>query len=435
MEKFRKGISAPGLVKLVRKRFEKIEDKKNRRGKNRINLADCLMSGMAIFGLKYASLLQFEEQMRHRDSGNLESLYQVKRVPSDTYFREELDEVNPEDVLGAFTDIFREVQRGKGLERYTYLNGAYLVAIDGTGYFHSNEVHCKSCCEKHHRDGTVSYYHQMLGAAIVHPNHKEVIALGPEPIIKEDGDKKNDCERNAAKRLIARLVKEHPKLPMIVIEDALYGNDPHIQLLKEHGLSYIIGVKPADHTFLFDWVKKSERQRFEFKDEKGIIHRFEWVSNVPLNESHLETNVNFLEYWEIGKTTQHFTWITDLKLSKKTVQAVMRGGRARWKIENETFNTLKNQGYQFEHNFGHGKKHLSTVLAYLMMLAFLIDQIQAFSCDLFKNALLACHNKKSALWRRMRSAFFEFNIPSWESLYTHIVGKHPRPPLPHLNST
>ena len=63
---------------------------------------------------------------------------------------------------------------------------------------------------------------------------------------------------------------------------------------------------------------------------------------------------------------------------------MVRGGRARWKIENETFNTLKNQGYQFGHNFGHGKQNLSTIFVMLMMLAFLVDQTQELCCPLFQ---------------------------------------------------
>ena len=100
---------------------------------------------------------------------------------------------------------------------------------------------------------------------------------------------------------------------------------------------------------------------------------------------------------------------------------ITRGGRARWHIENETFNTLKNQGYHFEHNFGHGYKNLSTVFAMLMMLAFLIDQTEQFCCGLFQGALKKLNSKKSRLWRRVKG-FFEFHVVnSWEALYRAII--------------
>ena len=94
-----------------------------------------------------------------------------------------------------------------------------------------------------------------------------------------------------------------------------------------------------------------------------------------------EVTIRCLEYWAIGdEKVQHFSWVTDLRVSTRNVYALMRGGRARWKIENETFNTLKNQGYHFEHNYGHGEQNLSGVFATIMMLAFLVDQTQQLCC-------------------------------------------------------
>jgi len=104
----------------------------------------------------------------------------------------------------------------QGLEDMRYLDGHYLLSLDGTGYFSSSEVHCDQCCEKHHRDGRITYYHQILGAVIVHPDQSEVFPLAPEPILKQDGAKKNDCERNAAKRFLTALRREHPHLKLIV---------------------------------------------------------------------------------------------------------------------------------------------------------------------------------------------------------------------------
>ena len=82
-------------------------------------------------------------------------------------------------------------------------------------------MHCECCCEKHHRNGRIEYYHQMLGAVLVHPEHSEVIPLAPEPIVKGDGATKNDCERNASKRLLSDLRREHPHLKVLVVEDGL----------------------------------------------------------------------------------------------------------------------------------------------------------------------------------------------------------------------
>ena len=417
----RKCLSAPGLIKELRACFDKIEDTKTSRS---LPLSDCLMSGLAVFSLKYPSLLQFD-QGREDDliQSNLKSLYGIKRAPSDTYLRERLDDVSPEALRRSFRRLLHLLQRGKGLEGFDYLDGHYLLSIDGTGYFSSSEVHCKQCCQKHHRDGHVTYYHQMLSAVLVHPEKSEVFALAPEPIMQQDGNSKNDCERNAAKRLLNALRREHPHMKLVVIEDALASNAPHIRLLKELNLRFILGAKQTDHQFLFDWVDTIEGVKTEeITNENGITHCFRYLNKVPLNDANFELEVNFLEYWEhhsSGKT-QHFSWVTDITITSTNLMQLMRSGRARWRIENETFNTLKTQGYHFEHNFGHGYKNLSTVFAYLMMLAFLIDQVQQRCCSLFQLAKQKA-KRNIYFWEKVRGLFLNYLLPNWEVLYKAIA--------------
>jgi hypothetical protein len=178
--------------------------------------------------------------------------------------------------------------------------------------FSSTSVHCVNCCEKHHQDGHVTYYHQMLGAVVVHPDQKEVFPLCPEPISKTDGSSKNDCEQNAMKRFLADFHREHPQLEVVFTEDALGAKGPYLKRILEIGAHFIVNVNPTGNPGL---------------------------------------------------------------------------------IENETFNTLKNQGYQFERNFGHGYKNLSHVFGILMFLAFLIDQVQQRCCGLFQEALRRSRKK------------------------------------------
>jgi hypothetical protein len=179
-------------------------------------------------------------------------------------------------------------------------------------------------------------------------------------------------------------------MKFIVIEDALASNTPHIKLLEELNYRYLLGAKQTDHKFLFDWVDTTPTTcHHEQTNEKGVTHRFRYLNHAPLNDPNFELAINFLEYWEIkpnGKTT-HFSWVTDISITPDNLMRLMRAARARWKVENETFNTLKNHGYHFEHNFGHGYHHLSTVMVHLMMQAFLIDQIQQRCCKLFNRAL------------------------------------------------
>jgi len=315
-----------------------------------------------------------------------------------------------------------------------FLDVHYLVALDGTGYFSSNTIHCDSCLRKAHRNGSITYHHQMLGAAIIHPDFREVIPLMPEPIVKQDGTEKNDCERNAAKRFITKLRQDHPHLKFIITEDALSSNAPHIETLHDYGCHYILGVKEGDHAYLFKQGQAAEEAGrvtyYERHDRAaGLVHRFRFVNDIPLNGARTDVRVNFIEYWEMSQDqVQPFSWVTDLRVSKRNVYKLMRGGRARWKIENETFNTLKNQGYNFEHNYGHGEKHLSVVFAMLMMLAFLVDQTQQLCCALFR-AVWAKFGSKRLLWERMRALFYDYRLDSMrellEALYVGFEKSHP----------
>jgi hypothetical protein len=265
--------------------------------------------------------------------------------------------------------------------------------------------------------------------------------LMPEPIVKQDGTDKNDCERNAAKRFVAKLRRDHPHLKFLVTEDSLSSNAPHIETLHAYDLRYLLGVKAGDHAYLFTQVQAAEHAgrvtSYERHDRTaGVVHRFRFVNDVPLNASNADLRVNFIEYWEIAADkVQHFSWVTDFRVSKRNVYHLMRGGRARWKIENETFNTLKNQGYNFEHNYGHGEQNLSVVLAAMMMLAFLVDQVQQLCCALFR-AVWTKLGSKRMLWERMRALFYDYAFTSMRQLFEALLyGFEKSPPVLRLNTS
>jgi len=420
----RKDLSADSLFRSLRSHFGSLPDPRS--GEVEIPLGDALMSAFSMFSLKDPSLLAFDDR-RHDPNDNFRTIYGINRVPSDSQMRAILDPVNPAGLRTPFREIFRRLQRGKVLERFAYRDGHYLLSLDGTTYFSSSKTHCSSCLEKHHRNGSVTYSHQLLGATLVHPDLKEVIPLAPEPIIQQDGQTKNDCERNATRRWLKLFRQEHPHLPVIVIEDALSANAPHLRDLRAARAHYIIGVKPGDHAFLFAHVQArddaGQMQVLTLADPAtGVLHHFRFCNGVPLNESNPDELVNVLEYWEIHPDgrVQHFSWITDFLLIPETAWDIMRGGRARWKIENETFNTLKNQGYHLEHNYGHGEQNLSVVLALLMMLAFLVDQVQQSCCPLFQ-AVWHKMKTKSHLWEEIRNCFHRLVFDSMEEFLTALL--------------
>jgi hypothetical protein len=430
--RLRKHLNADALFAAMHAGFNKIKDHRSESIQH--SLADTLMAGFAMFSLKDPSLLAFDER-RFAEPHNLKTIYGMQSIPCDTSMREILDGVSPESLRPLFKDGFRPLQRGKVLEKMRFMDNGYLLNLDGTGYFSSTKLYSDACLEKVSRKGEVTYHLQAVGAAIVHPDFREVIPLCPEIIRKQDGQTKMDCERNAVRRMLGKLRNDHPHMDFIVNEDALAANAPHIRDLQTYGLRYILGVKEGDHKFLFQFideaVENGEALELVIPDEQKeeISHCFRIIYNAPLNKTNQDIRLTFVEYWEDNpkkKKVLHFSWITNLAITPENVYQFMRGARARWKIENETFNTLKNQGYQFGHNFGLGRQHLSEVFVLLMMLAFLVDQIQQLCCPLFQAAWKRWKTKRS-LWEKVRSKFHDFYIDTMEELYRALIDHKPAP--------
>lgn len=423
-------LNADAMFSNIRKDLQKVPD--HRAANASIPLGDALMSGFAMFSLKDPSLLAFDERRLERPE-SLHGVYGVGVIPSDTQMRTILDAVQPTHLRRPFRSVFHQLQRGKVLPKMTCLGGYLLLAIDGTGIHSSENIGADYCLTKERRNGTIEYHLQMVSGAFVSPNCSAVFPICPELILRQDGSTKNDCERNATKRLVADFRREHPHLKVIVTEDGLSANAPHIKELIAHDLRYILAAKPGDHAFLFGQVdeaaERGEIAELVLPDNKKAsrMHCFRFINSVPLNKaSQDELRVNFLEHWEVEAKGEEvavlnrFSWVTDLEITPDNVMEIMRCGRARWRIENETFNTLKNQGYNLGHNYGLGKKHLSAVFMHLMMLAFLVDQVQQFCCPLFQAARAKLSSKRS-LWERIRNYFHTFIARSMEVILRMIA--------------
>ena len=422
----RQGLTPDNLIAELRQKLQIVTD--TRASNRSFSLSDILMCGYAMFSLKYSSLLQFETQTQV-ERQNLQHLYGIKKVCTDSQMRKILDKCDPQELRVLYATNFKELEH-LGITNEYESAGFLIIAIDGVTHFQSNHVKCPHCLEKKFKDGTISYSHSMLCAMLVNPDQKEVFVMGTEPILKQDGIEKNDCERNASKRLINWLSEHYKGKNFLITEDALYSNAPNIIQILENNWSYILGIKPDGNKHLFAIFDKSKadaltnEQPFEEHSvtQKGINHSFKYVNKVSLNSSNKDVIVNVLLYQQTdkkGKTTQ-FAWVTNLHLEKKSIIQVMKIGRSRWKIENETFNTLKNQGYNFEHNYGHGKENLSTILAYLMFLAFHNDQLIQRCNQQFKKIWEAAKSRLK-IWQALRALFFVVKWQSFKELYDNMA--------------
>jgi Transposase DDE domain len=414
----------------LRSIFDNREDK---RAENACHsLPDIIMAGFAMFHLKYSSLLSFDTQTE-MEKANLQHIYGIANLCSDSTMRRVLDSQNPDFLRDLLSQKVAKLDKMGVLRAYEYKIGAknyLIVANDGVQYFSSKKISCPCCLTKNHQNGTTTCHHNMLAATLVNPNHREVFPMCLEPIVRQDGCTKNDCELNAAKRQLTKFETDYQHLQrkynFLFIEDALYANVPHLKNLTGKGNDYLLNVKPDSHKTLFGQIE-GRKQRglvktFTFTDTDKTKHYFEYTEKILLFEEHPDFRTTFISYTQTDKKgiSTTFTWITSLKVNERTLMPIMRAARSRWKVENETFNTLKNQGYHFEHNYGHGKKHLSTFLAYLMFLAFFIDQMIQACCHIFKEIEKNIPTKKK-LWETMRSLFMTTIQVSMTAIYRNIA--------------
>ena len=411
------------LFAKIRTGFQRIID--HRWGNITFSLADMLSAAFAMFSLKDPSLFHFQNEYPHRKD-NLKRIYGIDKIPKDTALREGLDGIAPKSISALLDIPLQTLQQHKVFDDRQVLGGYNIISIDGTGHYCSGKIDCPHCLTKKHRDGTVGYYHQLLAAVAVHPQQATVFPVECEAIVRQDGSTKNDCELNAAKRLIPSIRERLPNLDILVVCDALYDNGPFIRLLIKHEMRFIIGIKEGLILTEIPELKEQNKLTCVSWKKKNRQCTAQFINGLMLNGQNQDINVNFIEYTETdikaGKIKYYHTWITDIHIDAGNVCEIADAGRSRWKVENETFNTLKNQGYHLEHNYGHGKQYLTTNLALLTMLAFLADQVIQHLDTGFQNAWTRCRTKR-ALWEKVCQVFDLIPALSMNAIHRFIGGE------------
>jgi len=410
--------------------FQEVEDHRNQEN-TKIKLKDILLSGFALFSLKDRSLLKFTKEYKTR-ANNLNNIYGINKLPSDTSMRQVIDKVDSKKLQPILAKSVKDLIEEKQLLSYELFGGYFYVPIDGTDYFSSQNVHCEKCLVTNHQTGTKTYRDKGLVATLVHPEQKEVFPLAIEAIVKQDGATKNDSELTATYRLLPSIKAAFPaKQPVIIGGDAIFACASFLNQVLAYDWDFLLTIKEGNQPFPFEQFKKliKTKKATEIKKVNHSKNRkqiYQYANGLILNKDNPDLKVNFLRYQEIdlqtGEILKEFNWITSIEISNKNVKKIVLTGRSRWKIENETFNTLKNQGYAFEHNFGHGKEYLADNFAILMLLAFLIDQIAQRLDKNFKKAWITA-NTKIDLWEKIRRYFDMVNCESMDLIYKIIAGE------------
>jgi len=424
----KKHLSFDSLLYGMSRTFDKIED--HRVPSVKYGLRDTLMSGFAMMFTQEPSLLQFQQTQKNvTEVCNLETVFGVKDIPKDSQMRDIIDNVDRENFRPIFSNYFERLRRGKHLENFELFPNQYYLAIDGSQYFGSEKVQCPGCLEKHHKNGSVSYAHHILQGAIMHPDQKVVIPFMPMEIRNEDGHQKQDCEMNAAKRFIDATHKDHPRLNIILGGDGLFSKQPVIEDARDKNMNFIFVAKPDDHKVLMEWVdikRATGNMGTKTIIEGNTSHIYEWVNQIPLNGNKETVIINYFRYQKIinengvERISYRNSWVTDFLIGEKNIETLVRGGKCRWKVENECFNTLKNQGYNIEHNYGHGEKNLSFNFLCLILLAFYFHQIFELTDGIFQDCRKKWGSKKN-LWSKIRALLDFFIFDSWYHLLEFLL--------------
>jgi hypothetical protein len=423
------------LLGSLRRCLEGFPDK--RRGLNvSYPMVDIGMAAFSVFFMQSPSFLAHQRRFEEGyGRSNCESLFGLSKVPSDNHIRDMLDPASPELLRPVFAEAVEQLARAPdGLDAFRRLGGHTLIALDGTQYHSSNKIHCRHCSTRLRGKGETEYFHAMLAATLVAPGHDKVIPLQPEFIVPQDGAEKQDCENRAAKRWLAAHARDYAALDPIYLGDDLFSRQPLCQAVLEAGGHFIFVCKPSSHPTIEDYLTGIELPSVEETVKRGkqrFVHRYRWLGDLPLRDGKDALKVNWFEIEIIdpaGKTTYRNSFITDLSVGPDNVVELAACGRARWKIENETFNVLKNNGYNLEHSFGHGKQNLAAILVTLNLLAFAIHTVSDIADELWRAAREKLGPRYN-FFGKLAAITAYLIFPSWDDLLLTLAFAKP-PPLP-----
>jgi hypothetical protein len=402
--------------------------------KCRYSMADIGLAAVSVFFMQSPSFLAHQRALAAgHGRSNCQTLLGMSAIPSDNHIRQMLDGNKPAAFDGLFVKAVEAVAAAGGLSTFQRLGGRLLIALDGTEHFCSRKIGCPQCSHRRRSDGGTEYFHAFLGATVVAPGHTRVLPLPPEFITPQDGAEKQDCERAAAKRWLAKHGNALARFRPVFLGDDLYACQPIVSAIRDAGASFILTCKPSSHQTIAEYltgVELDEHRQTIVQRAKRSTHIYRWLSHVPLRAGQDALSVNWFSVEILdakAKRTYYNSFVTDLPVTADTVAELAAGGRARWKIENETFNVLKTNGYNLEHNFGHGKLTLASLLVSLNLLAFAFHTVASLAVLAWRNAVQA-RGPSYSFFEHLRTITAYIVFPDWDNLLAAIEDPKRRPP-------
>ncbi len=403
-----------------------------RTGKNsQYKMADAGMGAFSVFFTQSASFLEHQEEMkRKKGRSNAESMFGMVNIPSDNHIRTLLDPVLPKLIAPMYRIVYQGLEQSGILDSLRSYANSLLIAMDGTEYFSSQKIHCANCSHRELANGKTNYYHSVITPVIVQAGNENVISLEPEFISPQDGHEKQDCEIEAGKRWINTYGEYYAKQNVTILGDDLFSRQPFCQALKDQKMHFILVCKPDSHPHLYESVAflavqgglGTYRKR-NWNGTYGEVHTYRYANHMPLCGDKDALQVNWAEvtitHEKTGAVIYKNAFVTDFPITETTVEAIVRDGRARWKIENENNNILKTKGYHLEHNFGHGNQYLSSLLLSLNLLAFLFHTVLGLVDDKYR-LLRQTLRKRQKFFQDMETLLRYFLFDSWDDLLSFM---------------
>jgi hypothetical protein len=403
------------------------------------SIRDAIFVPFSGFFLQARSLMEHERCLHKAQAlKNKKSLFKIDTVPSSNQVRNIIDDISTVYLEEVQDNIIHKMQRSGVLKEFkkvipsaqgqSSLEEVHFVSLDGFEYFRSEDISCPHCCQHHHKNGKIDYFHRALLSGLVHPTKNLFLPLTQEFIVKQDGCDKEDCERKAAYRWLRKFRAKHPHLPTAILGDDAFCTQPFILHLRKARCGFVLSCKPGSHTSLFSWIdglrQVGDLQKKEVKIRDGKnwkIETYEYANNVPFKDSENTINVNFVmvtvQDRDTGIVEGQYSAVTDYAMSKYNCIELCAIGKKRWKCENEGHNTLTNNGYHLKHSFGHGEKNLSHNFFMLNIIAFMIHVILEYIGQEGYSKLRRDTSTLHACFERIRGMFVLIACKTWEQFY------------------
>lgn len=419
------------IINQIRTTFENLPDHRKPGNNRKYAVEDAALSAFSVFFTQSPSFLDYQQRMQKlHNRNNAQSIFGVHQIPSTSQIGNLLDPIAPETLCPVLAEVGDQLYTQGYLKPFVSVGGTLLVALDGTDSFSSEKISCPCCTQQMLKSGQTLYRHTVVTPVIVAPGQSRVVPLPPEFVRVQDGVDKQDCELAAAKRWLTTWGAHYAPRGITVLGDDLYCHQPFCEAVRAQHLDFLFVCKPDSHALLYEWLDDFTRtgevqtlEKSRWNGKQRLTERYRYVNQVPLRNSDDALMVNWCEVTILNakqEVVYRNAWATSHTLDEHNVIDMVAAGRARWKIENENNNVLKNHGYHFEHNFAHGKQHLSNFLATLNLLAFLAHTALEWLDETYRAVRHAAPSRRT-FFEQFRTLLQFMPFDNWQHLMRFML--------------